>query len=67
MQENSTSMGMSHQKWGWVWFPGTIYVKGNVEQPLGNVIEVVSDDADFQEVSIYNRYPVQRNRERCSY
>ena len=24
---------------------GTIYVKGNVEQPLGNVIEVVSDEA----------------------
>jgi len=27
---------------------GTIYVKGNVEQPLGNVIEVVSDDAVFR-------------------
>lgn len=27
---------------------GTIYVKGNVVQPLGNVIEVVSDEADFR-------------------
>ncbi len=27
---------------------GTIYVKGNVEQPLGNVIEVVSDEAGYR-------------------
>lgn len=27
---------------------GIIYVKGNVEEPLGNVLEVVSDEADFR-------------------
>ena len=27
---------------------GTIYVKGNLEQPTGNVIEVVSDEVDFR-------------------
>ena len=27
---------------------GTIYVKGNVEQPLGNLVEVISDDPDFR-------------------
>lgn len=27
---------------------GTIYVKGNVEKPHGNLIEVVSDEADFR-------------------
>lgn len=27
---------------------GTIYVKGNVEQPHGNVIEVISDDPGFR-------------------
>jgi len=27
---------------------GTIYVKGSVEEPLGNVVEVVSDEAGFR-------------------
>ena len=34
---------------------GTIYVKGSVEEPLGNVVEVVSDEAGYRKfISITN-------------
>jgi formylmethanofuran dehydrogenase subunit C len=56
---------------------GTIYIKGNVDEPLGNVIEVVSDEAGYRkfrsitdflrqgmgkDVLIKNNYDAQKNQ-----
>jgi len=55
---------------------GTIYVKGNVDEPLGNVVEVVSDEAGYRkfrsitdilrhgiekDILIKNNYDAQKN------
>jgi len=56
---------------------GTIYVKGNVDEPLGNVVEIVSDEADYRKFRsitdilcqgmgkdklIKNKYDAQKNQ-----
>lgn len=56
---------------------GLIYVKGNVDEPLGNVVEIVSDEADYRkfrpitdilrqgmgnDVLIKNNYNSQKNQ-----